>query len=381
MYKNHIKASDIKIGKGHERRFSKNIIYNPVIVKFLIFMFFATIGYFYKPDQTMDLYRYYEFYENIDTNIGYFQFIYEAYSTNIDFIYFFSMFLSKKLGMGPNIVTAFFIGLFFNQLSVLFSSALKKEKLNLPTSAIVLVFLYATLSSPVVTTLSISRNMAALCFLLISFNALSYNKNYKKALIFSITAVFTHIISILFIFFSTLTNRLKLFRETDALSRNVALVIFCLLSFVFSKLLTFASVSFDFGGFGRFERYDVYLDSESDVYLSTFAVLAYQDVALILTSFAIFMFGLLRLKRYSGSDWISYYTVIMLSGTLGYSNAMTQRTLLFAIPLQGLLALRVLAQEYEMRRVSHAYHGILIAGVVVSLLNIYSYRYFLFLAN
>jgi hypothetical protein len=93
------------------------------------------------------------------------------------------------------------------------------------------------------------------------------------------------------------------------------------------------------------------------------------------------MFGLLRLKRYSGSDWISYYTVIMLSGTLGYSTTMTQRTLLFAIPLQGLLALRVLAQEYEMRRVSHAYHGFLMAGVVVSLLNIYSYRYFLFLAN
>lgn len=345
--------------------------------KIIIFFIAGFLGYLYNPNQDMDLYRYYQYADDIDSGISILEFIKATYLVNFDFIYFSFFLLFKKLDIPKELVTALFLGLFYSQ-TLLFLELVEKKFFNIENKKCInLVKLFSILSVTPIIIFSISRNLAGIAILLIGVNL--FLKNKKIYFLLFLLSIFTHLVMMVYIAGLILFYNFKSIHINKRLYRNIFLIVATVVGLMskiwIDELLNIIKkVKF----FDVYSRYAIYVDQSESNLESIFNALVFYDILPILLFSLILLIGLISIKKYNNITWVCYYFYIILTVFIGYSATFTQRTIILLLPLQGLIALSVFNEKNKNKKFIFLYKLIITSSIIMILLNIYAYRFYLF---
>lgn len=171
----------------------------------LIFIFIVTyvvMAMFTFPP-ALDITRYYETaYIDANSYSSIFQYAKYQYETHVDFVYFTSLYAAAKIGLDLNIVTSFYISLFYY---FIIHGTLDKHPSNNLGGFVLLNILFF---SPIIWVIEISRTLSAAAFL---FGGLFYfnKKRYFVASILLACSIFSHISFLIFVALMFLAYVLK----------------------------------------------------------------------------------------------------------------------------------------------------------------------------
>jgi hypothetical protein len=344
------------------------------MLKYFALLAAGFIAYVVVPHPAMDLYRYYESASSFNLDQSLVEFVSDWFSSNFDFIYFSSFFLARKAGLPVEVVTAVFVGIFVYQVVRILEFV--SETYPMSRSGKLLVPAFALASASIVLLLMISRNVAALAVFFIGVNWLLREK-FVRAAIYFLLAVFTHVGLIVYILLFVVSYFVPWLRISSRSRRNAFLLLGSVLFFYSGDLLnsvfgTFSGLSF----FTDYARYADYLVQDSDI----FSDLAYYDVLPIVFSFGVLVYGLMLVRNFTALLWVAFYSCFALAASLGTSTMFSQRTVLFLVPFQGVVALSILRERAIGLRGMFFYKSLLFVGFLLYAINIYSYREFIFLA-
>lgn len=182
---------------------------------FLVFLLYASMHFYVFPE-ALDITRYYELVENdvlrYHNLLDYIEF---QLSSHVDFIYFSSLYLANKIGISLNLVTTFYLSIYY-----IIICELLRKKYGLKHIRGVILF-YILMSAPFIWVQEISRNLAAIAFMYCSL--FEFNRGKKiVAVFFAIGAVFTHFSLIIFI----LLYFLAFFMQRINLNRKIVILFF-----------------------------------------------------------------------------------------------------------------------------------------------------------
>lgn len=327
----------------------------------IIFVLSLSMMFYVFPEE-LDITRYYE---NATLALYNYANIID-YATNlfenqIDFIYNSSLFLAGKSGIHMNVVTIFYMSLYY----ICVFEIIRKHFPNLRTPGCVLF--YVVMFAPFIWVQSIARNLAAISFFYV-FISCFLNGKYIKAVFWLIVSVFTHISMLMYlpvIFVSFLLNRLDLNNKFIYLSIIAALV----LSYIVpSQLLNLISIVME----GDETRYGaVYGAMETQGALMS-STIGYGDKMPIVFCLAYSVLLLFLRKSKDFMYWMLYVLSLMLSFFILSSLMFTNRVIMLMPLFVAYNAYKVVCEGKSDSK-KKLYLASLI-GCVVVFLHFYSYR-------
>jgi hypothetical protein len=337
---------------------------NRIPYKFYLLVVFAlTLSMVtYVFPEELDITRYYEnatlALRNFSSVIDYGTHLFE---TQIDFIYSSSLYLAGKNGIHMNVVTIFYMSLYY----IAIFEVLRKQFHNIKISGA--IFFYVTMFAPFIWVQSIARNFAAIAFFYIFISSLLDGKNIK-AVFWLIVSVFTHISMLMYlpvILVSFLLNKVNINNKFIYLSILVALV----LSYIVpSQLLSLISILME----GNETRYGaVYGSLETQGALMTSSI-GYGDKIPIVFCLAYSVLLLFLRKSKDFMYWMLYVLTLMLSFFILSSLMFTNRVIMLMTLFVAYNAYKVVAEgKFDSKKKLYIAS---IIGCVVVFLHLYSYR-------
>jgi hypothetical protein len=351
------------------RVFYSSIVSELSVKVFIAFLLSSVLAFLFVPDKALDLYRYYDSASHININRTFYSYLRESYLYNFDFIYFGLFFICREIHLPVQIMTGIFVGLFYSQSLVLISVIQNKWDYKLRILNRYLVDLFALLSVSFILVFSISRNVAAIVFLLLGI--INLIKGRKRVVIYFILACFTHIFILPYlILFLIAYYFYKLFPQR-LIVRQVSLIVLTIvcinslyiMNFIFRLI---SSIPF----FEHYSRYLMYLAFRKH---ETFASLGKWDIFLFYSSGFILLYGLFLIRKYNSLLWAAFIFYLFLVISISFSVTLTQRTVILLVPFQGLVASAFLTQKNRPIEVS-LYLSLMFLSLALFVINVYSYR-------
>lgn len=312
--------------------------------------------------EELDITRYYEnatlALQNFPNVIDYATNLFE---TQIDFIYSSSLYLAGKNGIHMNVVTIFYMSLYY----IAIFEVLRKHFFNIRISGA--IFFYVAMFAPFIWVQSIARNFAAIAFFYVFINCLLDGKNIK-AVFWLIVSVFTHISMLMYlpvILVSFLLNRLDFNKKIIYLSIVAALVFSYIVP---SQLLNLMSIVME----GDETRYGaVYGSLETQGALMSNSI-GYGDKIPIVFCLIYSVLLLFLRQNKDFMYWMLYVLTLMLSFFILSSLMFTNRVIMLMTLFIAYNAYSVISEgKYDSKKKLYLAS---IIGCVVVLLHFYSYR-------
>ena len=213
------------------------------------------LSYTMKPTVWLDLFRYYQYSEEIPIELSILDYISYELNIHVDFIYYLCLFLVKKANIPVQTVTSVFSCMYYIQIIYIIEYYRKRYRDRQYSVPVSLLMIMSTLMvcGPLLV-LTISRQLSAICFLLSAL--ISYlNRKYFLMCSFVLIALMTHVgvfIFLLVLLFAYLIwiiyNRFAIKSRTvkmfylipitfTILVGNIGLLLLSVISFVLSPIL------------------------------------------------------------------------------------------------------------------------------------------------
>lgn len=151
------------------------------------------LSYSIKPTVWLDLFRYYQYSEEIPIELSILDYISYELSIHVDFIYYLCLFFVKKANIPVQVVTCVFSCMYYIQIIYIIEYYRKKlgEKQYSVLVSSLMIFSTLMACGPLLV-LTISRQLSAICFLLSAL--ISYlNRKYFLMSLFVLIALMTHV--------------------------------------------------------------------------------------------------------------------------------------------------------------------------------------------
>jgi|GEM_PF-6208964 len=336
--------------------------------KYFIVFILATFAFFFVGSSSLDLGRYYEGAMMLDENTNIITFAVENFKINFDFIYYTSFLIIKKIGLPIQSINFLYVGLYyFMSLKILdlYTNNFRKAS----PSIINFIVIFMITSVGVYIIFSISRNLAGISFFLIGLYLLLKKKKYF--FIFWILSIFTHTgmflyISIFAVFYFVIPYPKKL--NNKLLIILLVTSMFFLGRFLPTILVSISNLPF----FDSYSRYLSYTEIDDNLdlftYLAPVETIFYYYFALILFIFFLF------LKQYNKVIWAGFGVFLFLVLSFDFSVMFVQRSIMFLLPFQGILAVCIYKENYNKRRNLDFYLLIMTFSIILFFGYLYSYR-------
>lgn len=341
------------------------------IFRLSVFVCSFFIAFAFTPTKEFDLYRYYEFYDNINVNQPVTDFFSEVQQVNFDFIYYLTLFFAKTNNIDKTFINGWFFAFYYYVTLLIVDSHVTKAK-NLPFRRSWQLLLIPLLVAPPIYTLSISRTVASLGFFILSIYLYSNGKR-AFSLISFFGALMTHIgmaIYALPLSLIIIAGRNIIWGWGYKLL-YVAIFFICLFSFYWldGTLAFIGSLSF----FDTFSRYSTYLGSSTAI----FHDLAYYDywVAAYLLTVGFLLF--LSINIHNKYTLAAGYILLFFATSINYSTMLTQRTMMIFPAFLGILLFEASSQLRSSKARLLA-NGVLLASIFFISINILGYRVILY---
>lgn len=342
---------------------------------FIVFLLSAILAFLFVPDKALDLSRYYNDAAYINTNQPLIAYIKQTYYSNFDFVYYILLFVSKRLSLPVQLVTALSVGLFYSQSVVLINVIQNKYDYQLNRIVRNLIDLFAILSVSFILVFSISRNISALVFLF--FGLINFLRGNKRAVIYFIIACFTHLIIIPYLIFFLIVYYFSTHFPQKIIVRQILILILTVLcinslyimNFIFGLISTMPF----FEHYGRYMDYLIFRKHE------TFSSLGKWDIIMFYSAAFIMLYGLFLIRKYNALLWVAYTFYLFLVVSISFSVTLTQRTLIILVPFGGLVVSAFLTQKNKPLLAS-VFILLMLISILLFAINVYSYRDFLHFA-
>ena len=337
----------------------------------LFIILVGILAFLFVPDEALDSYRYYE---SAEVNfIGYspWEIIVESFNENFDFIYYVLFSLVNNYGLpyqlvtGISVVFFFYEALKFIDLNVLKYNYVVQKELKLIAQA------FALFSVSYIVIFAISRNLTALVFFFIAMNSFIKGKKLKSIVFFAL-ASFTHFGVLLYITLFFLGYYLSDKVIQPNFFKKMTLMLGTILG-MFSKswiIYIFSIISL----IPFFNLYDVYLKYLDVMLANVFtAGLGPWDKIMFFITSAVMLYGLYHIKVYTPTLKVAFVLFLWLEISIGFSVMFTQRTLMFLVPFQGIIAMAFFAQK-NSKLSTYIFLGLIMVSFAAFVVNVYSYR-------
>lgn len=314
---------------------NKNI---PFRSRYIVIIIISILAILFVPWDALDSYRYYNLTKTFSRDDSLLEFIKQFFYHGIDFVYYLLLFICVKLGIPIQFITGISVGLLYAQTLTLIDNIQVKYGYKINKSNKLLIRLFALFSVSFIPVFAISRNVTAIMFFVFGVNSMVKGKKLKTALYF-LLAVFTHVsmilYSILYIFgyywkgkFILNINKRRII---IVLATIVGLNSFLWIDFIMRRL---ESLTF----FVNYPYYSVYVASGGGFSNLFHFELGKGELLMFYPAPIALFFGLFFIKKYNPIIWVCFIMYISLIISMGFSLMFTQRTLLFLIPFQGVVA-------------------------------------------
>lgn len=332
------------------------IIYLSIIILAAICVFSYNVG----EDEALDLGRYYKQAE-VDVNLykSIFGFIHSRIILNGDFIYYTALYSALRIGIPLSFVTIFFLSLYC-------ISAYKLVNISYPTNEYKNIYIVFFLTlCPIIWLLTISRTTAALSFFFLGCLFLKSHQN-KKAYVFYLIAIFTHISMILFILLvlaSCWLSKLKVRRIRSYILLGIALVGYMTPTIIMDFLSPYIALTQS--------RYAYYAEMEmqSPLFASSLGV---GDKVPIIFIYALQFYLLIKDKRTDWTFWMLYICWSLLSFFIWSDMMMTNRIIMLSVPFIGISLYHLLSCSKNRKKLQ----VISYLGILIAIGSLYTYRTF-----
>ncbi len=329
------------------------------------------LAFLFVPDEALDSYRYYQ---GADVNfIGYssFEIIVESFNENFDFIYYVLFSLLKNYGLPYQLVTGISVAFFFHEALKFIDLNIKQYNYVVQKELKLIAQGFALLSVSYIVIFAISRNLTAFVFFFIAMNSFIKGNKLKSIIFFSLASL-THFGVLLYItlFFLGYYLTDKVFQAIFI--KKMTLMLGTILG-MFSKswiIYIFGIISL----IPFFNLYDGYL-KYLDVLLAnvfTAGLSPYDKIMFFITS-AVMLFGLYHIKVYTPTLKVAFVLFLWLVISIGFSVMFTQRTVMFLVPFQGIIAMAFFAQK-NSKLSTYIFLGLIMVSFAAFVVNVYSYR-------
>lgn len=342
---------------------------NPnLILKYIICAFLGLLAFFYNCPPALDLGRYYEEANLIDPDMSLFSYSVKVFEENFDFIYYTFFLVLKKIGLPIECSNLFFVTLYYFMSIKIFEFTVKELRIKWCFFVNYLI-LFAITSVGLFLTLSISRNIAAICFFLIGLYFLLKGK--RLFFVFWIISIFTHMGMLIFITIYSLFY--FVIPSPKSTYRKIVVLTYLVFSYLFVNYIPFfigLVLRLPF-----FDSYSRYLDySELVVVVNQFSNLGFIEMIFYYNFAITYFFAFFYLKEYSRLIWGSFGVFLFLIGNFNASIMFVQRSLLLLLPFQGVLALFFYKENYNNLPLMFVYILLTILSITLFVGYLYSYR-------
>lgn len=330
--------------------------------KIFILCFFASavIVYLFHCNEALDIGRYYETADR-ESMFDLFSIILLHLAQGIDFIYYIILNFVHSLGFPYDFATILFVG-FYWFLTLLIIDNLYGLG-NVPKK----IWLITLCFAPCVWVLSISRTIAALCFLYAGV-LLATNKKWLGAVVFFLLAFFTHVSSFLFIGILLIASVVKRIYAKTHFSANMLLAVLIVASFVLPSLI--GMMVNIFGDILNTDYYSNYASRHVGNVFSTSSI-GIGDKVPIAVCWLYSIIILVVSKSKNLCYWVLYISTIFLTMFIGSSLMMTNRIIMFMPPFFGACFVKAYIDNRKRRKMLKF---MALSGIVIFFLAIYTYR-------
>ncbi len=343
-----------------------------MIKKRILFLIVVGIlAFLFVPDEALDSYRYYQRAEV--SFIGYtsWEIIVESFNENFDFIYYVLFGLLNNYGLPYQLVTGLSVALFFHEALKFIDLNIVKYNYKVQKELKLVAQIFALISVSYIVIFAISRNLTAFVFFFIAINSFLKDKKIKAIVFFTLSS-FTHFGTILYIvlFFIgyNLPDKILRFsylkKSVIILGTALGMISRSWIPFVFGivSLIPF---------FNSYEEYLKYLDILlANVFT---AGLSPYDKIMFFTTGVVMLIGLYNIKTYTPPLKVAFIVFIWLMISIGFSVMFTQRTVMFLVPFQGLIAIAFFAQK-NTKWSTYVFLSLILVSFMAFFVNVYSYR-------
>lgn len=290
----------------------------------LLFIFVFIACLLFQPDDSLDLFRYFENARTSNTEMTIYAYAHDSHEKQFDFIYQTILFCCHKYNIPLAFINSIFV-LFYllnsRKLVRYFANDLCVSNTNYILSLLILCLIV-----PFIYIFSISRMVAAFSFLFLSIYYF-FKRKYLFSLILCILSVFTHIGSIIYILVFIISYVLANITTT---SHKKLTIIGCILTLFGGMILLKVAIGIitSFSFFGVYSYFLKYLEDFSGISFdgqSTITILASLWALLVYGTFSL----LLESNRNSN---ILTFLFLILAFSVTLNNMFFQRTLLFVLP-------------------------------------------------
>lgn len=342
-------------------------------MKNLLFIVLGFLGFLWVPFDAIDSYRYYEYTNTISIDVTLGQFVLLNFVQTFDFVYYLLFFFCLKLNIPVQLVTGISIGLLFQQTFKCLDLACINYNIRIKKTDQLLIRAFIIFSVSFITLFGISRFVTGMVFFTYGINKL-LNKQKMLALLFFCLAVFTHIgllIYLILCFLGFKWNPQILNRQTTI--RRVILlfiIIVGLFSFLWiSPVLKIFSLFWIIqSGYDYTKYFDI--ASTSNIFGFDFG---FGDLIMFYTLFVTFTYTLFNIRKYNRFIWVFFIIYSWLVISMGFSQMWAQRTILFLIPLQGIIISFFFMDQVNTQKAIIC-KGLLLIAILSFFVNVYSYR-------
>lgn len=266
--------------------------------------------------EALDIGRYYEdalTYSKIYTLPQYFE---KNIDGNIDFIYTCSLFIFAQLGLPLNIVTIFFLSLYYISLCEII-------RISEPTKVHGVLLIVILLFCPFIWVLAISRNAAAIAiyyFAILQF----VNRRPFLGITFFIVSIFTHVSMIMWIIITIIAYAIRRFHLKKFIIISI-LVGFITLAYIIPNYL-FEIMSLILGNSeSRYVSYSIVSNVSSPLHSTD---ISYGEKIPMLYSIGLSIYLLIVNQKQNFYYWMLFLLTIFLSFAIFSSMMFTNRTIM-----------------------------------------------------
>lgn len=326
----------------------------------------AVFVYLFHCNEALDIGRYYEM-ADIESSYDLVSIVLLHLAQGIDFIYYVILNFVHSLGYPYDFATILFVG-FYWFLTLLIIDNLHGLR-NVPKK----IWLIALCFAPCVWVLSISRTIAALCFLYAGV-LLATNKKRIGAIFFMIIAFFTHVSSFLFIGVLLFAIFIKRVYAKTHFSANMLLAVLIVASLVLPSLMGWMV-----NIFGELLNTDAYSGYASSTEVSNVFCLSNIGIGDKAPIAICWLYSIIVLALSKSKDfcyWVLYISTIFLSMFIATNIMMTNRFIMFMPPFFGACFVKSYIDNKDKRRLLKI---MAISGIVIYFLAIYTYRLLFFI--
>lgn len=338
--------------------------------KYVLPIIIGVLAFLFVPFEALDSYRYYQQVNLISTNISTIEFIKIYFFRSFDFIYYLLQYICILLNIPVQTITGISVALLYIQSFKSIDIIRKKHGIKLKLIDAFFLHLFVLTSVSYIAVWSITRNQIGIMFVAYGINYLLRNKNIV-AIVFFLLSMFTHtgLIFYLLIFF---TGYYLLFIDSK---KNIRI-------FAISGLILGYTASMFIGNVFRIisdlfflpTEYDYKKYLEDSITTNVFQFnLGWGDKSMFITTAVVVLFFLQNLKSFNPILKGTIFIFIWLCISLGFSQMHTQRTLLFLIPMQGILGTYFLI-ENRKSIILYLYRLLIIVSTLTFTWNIWAYR-------